>query len=70
MHQFKNGPILARTPSMVLRFQFLAANHSSSMAAVSSWQGSSPKASASRFNFHLICLRVSGRRFCSSLTRR
>ncbi len=69
MHQLKNGPNLAITPSMVLRFQSLEANHPSSMAVVSSWHGSSPKASASSFNFHLICLRVSGRRFCSLLTR-
>ena len=60
LHQFKNGPILARTPSMVLRFQFLTANQPSSMAAVSSWQGSSQKASANKRKRIGRLLRITG----------
>ena len=37
MHQFKNGPTFAMTPSIVLLFHSFTWNHSFIMVVVSSW---------------------------------
>ena len=55
MHQLKNGPTLAITPSMVLRFHLRARNQSSIIPGSSWWHWSCPKAPVKISSTDRIC---------------